>query len=71
MSALHWARVQSVYFGATIADAASAGFHELTLSAADVLLIGNSPVKLIGGCLADDCNKLFDEWRASPLYRPY
>jgi tRNA(Arg) A34 adenosine deaminase TadA len=71
MSALHWARVQSVYFGATIADAAQSGFHELSLAAADLLRLGHSPVKLIGGCHADDCKKLFDEWRASPQFRPY
>jgi len=71
MAALHWARVEAVYFGATIADAALAGFHELTLSAADVVRLGKSPVKLVGGCLADECRQLFDEWRASPHYRPY
>jgi tRNA(Arg) A34 adenosine deaminase TadA len=71
MSALHWARVETVYFGATIADAALAGFHELTLSAADVVQLGKSPVTLVGGCLRDECRQLFDEWRASPHYRPY
>jgi guanine deaminase len=71
MAALHWARVEAVYFGATIADAASAGFHELSLPAAEVVRLGKSPVKLIGGCLADECRQLFGEWRASPHFRPY
>src|SRR5262245_59574014 len=32
VSALHWARVDTVYYGATIADADTAGFNELQLS---------------------------------------
>ncbi len=37
MSALHWARVETVYYGATIADADYAGFNELQLPAAELL----------------------------------
>jgi guanine deaminase len=47
MSALHWARVGTVYYGATIADADDAGFNELQLPAAELLRIGGSKVKLI------------------------
>ena len=35
MAALHWARVDTVYYGATIADAETAGFNELQLPAAE------------------------------------
>jgi len=35
MAALHWARVETVYFGASIADADAAGFNELQVPAAD------------------------------------
>ncbi len=45
MSALHWARVDAVYFGATIADATSAGFNELSIPAADIIRLGGSTVK--------------------------
>ena len=47
MSALHWARVDTVYYGATIADADDAGFNELQLPAAELLRIGGSKLKLI------------------------
>ena len=47
MSALHWARVDTVYFGATIADAETAGFNELNLAAADLLKHGGSKIKLV------------------------
>lgn len=62
MSALHWARVKTVYYGATIEDAATAGFNELSLSAADVLRKGGSTVELIPGLLREECADLFREW---------
>ncbi|HEY6564990.1 MAG TPA: nucleoside deaminase [Pirellulaceae bacterium] len=65
MAALHWARVDVVYFGATIADAAQAGFNELTLSAADVLRLGGSGLRLVPDVLRQDCVALFDIWKSS------
>lgn len=65
MSALHWARVDTVAYGASIADAEAAGFNELRLSAAEVLRIGGSPVTLVPELLRDDCRALFAEWRAT------
>jgi tRNA(Arg) A34 adenosine deaminase TadA len=66
MAALHWARVETVYFGATIADADSAGFNELQLPAAELLRIGGSKLKLVPGLLPEECCKLFNEWKANP-----
>jgi guanine deaminase len=71
MSALHWARVGKVYYGATIADADGAGFNELQLPAAELLRIGGSHVQLIGDTLADECRQLFTEWLANPLKTVY
>ena len=62
MAALHWARVSSVYFGATIADAQRAGFNELELPAAELVRLGKSPVQLVAGVREDDCRALFQEW---------
>jgi tRNA(Arg) A34 adenosine deaminase TadA len=67
MAALHWARVETVYFGASIADAERAGFNELQLSGQDLLRLGGSHVQLIPGILTDECKVLFDEWLANPL----
>ena len=64
MSALHWARVAEVHYGATIEDAAAAGFNELHLSAARVLSEGGSQVKLISGLMRKDCQQLFQDWLA-------
>lgn len=66
MAALHWARVDRVYYGATIADAAEAGFNELQLPAAELLRIGGSALKLIPGVLPQECKQLFVEWNANP-----
>jgi guanine deaminase len=71
MAALHWARVEHVYFGATIGDAARAGFNELNLPAAELLRLGGSQVRLSGELLRDECRQLFGEWLASPLRTPY
>ena len=71
MAALHWARVEIVYFGATIADAEAAGFNELALPAADVLRLGRSSVQLTGGILVEECRQLFRDWAGTPGHRAY
>ncbi len=71
MAAIHWARVERVVYGAAIADAAAAGFHELQLSAAELVRLGGSPVRLEAGCLAAECRALFAEWKAAGRARAY
>lgn len=71
MSALHWARVGTVYYGATIADADEAGFNELNLSATELVRIGGSPVKLVPMLLHEECKGLFEEWKNNPRRVPY
>ena len=55
MAALHWARVDTVYYGASIADATAVGFNELHISAADIVRQGGSHVRLVQGVLAVEC----------------
>jgi len=71
MAALHWARVDTVYYGATIADAELGGFNELQLPAAELLRQGGSTLKLIPGLLPEECKKLFAEWQSNPNHRVY
>ena len=66
MAALHWARVGTVYYGASIADAEDAGFNELQLPAAELLKIGRSQVLLQPGLLAEPCRELFQQWKRRP-----
>jgi tRNA(Arg) A34 adenosine deaminase TadA len=71
MAALHWARVDTVYYGASIADADAAGFNELRVPAAELVRLGGSGVKLVPNILAEECGQLFAEWRARPGRRAY
>ena len=66
MAALHWARVDTVYYGATIGDAEAGGFNELHLPAAEVVRLGDSRVKLVPHVLRSQCHALFGEWRLRP-----
>ena len=71
MAALHWARVDTVCYGATIADAKAAGFNELRIPAADVIRLGGSSVKLVPGVLPQECAALFDQWQRSGRAESY
>ncbi len=71
MAALHWARVERVYFGASIADAANAGFNELPISAAQLLALGRSAVQVEPGCMTFECRQLFSQWQATGAKRRY
>ncbi|OGU06379.1 MAG: tRNA-specific adenosine deaminase [Gemmatimonadetes bacterium RBG_16_66_8] len=70
-SAIHWARIERIVFGASIADAKATGFSELTVSNTVMKQQGGSPVMLEEGLLRDDCLALFREWSARPDHRTY
>ncbi len=61
-SALHWARVDKIVYGTSIADAQNAGFNELTISNKQMAEIGGSDIEIIPNCLRDDCLELFNKW---------
>ncbi len=52
LAAIHWAKIDRVVYGATIADAAAAGFCELHVDARFLAEMGKSPLKVEGGLLA-------------------
>ncbi len=70
-SAAHWARLARIVYGAEIADARRAGFHELTISNLALKQLGESPVELAGGLLREECLALFDVWAKQPNRRTY
>lgn len=59
-SAIHWARISKIVFGASIADAEQAGFNELRLSNVQMKEIGGSPVGIVGGLLREENVQLFE-----------
>ena len=71
LSAIHWAKIERVIFGATIADAASAGFSELAVDAKVLATMGGSPLQVESGLLREECADLFLQWQTSGLAKPY
>lgn len=70
-SAIHWSRLDAVCYGATIADAAHAGFNELTVPITDILTHGGSRVQILPRTLQHECADLFRLWLAHPAHRAY
>jgi tRNA(Arg) A34 adenosine deaminase TadA len=71
LSAIHWAKIDRVVYGASIADAAAAGFCELYVDAAELARMGKSPLRVEGGLLRAECADLFEQWRQAGLCKPY
>jgi guanine deaminase len=64
-SAIHWSKLASVAYGATIADAQHAGFSELTVPCTELLSRGGSRVRVTPALMPGQCAALFDEWKAA------
>jgi tRNA(Arg) A34 adenosine deaminase TadA/flavin reductase (DIM6/NTAB) family NADH-FMN oxidoreductase RutF len=62
-AALHFARVEVVYFGAGISDAEAAGFPQLPVSATALFESGGSATRVVPDLLAEECRALLREWR--------
>jgi tRNA(Arg) A34 adenosine deaminase TadA len=71
LAAIHWAKIDRVVYGASIADATHAGFGELPVGARTLAELGKSPLRVEGGLLGAECAALFDQWRAAGLSAPY
>ena len=71
LSAIHWAKLDRVVYGADIADAAAAGFSELKMSARDLATAAGSTLRVEGGLLADECRDLFRLRQRTPGARSY
>jgi guanine deaminase len=71
LAAIHWAKIDRVVFGATIADAADAGFKELFIDAKKMAALGGSPLVVESGLLQAECAALFDEWKKAGKCQAY
>lgn len=71
LSAIHWAKIDRVVFGAVIADAAAAGFCELYVDAKVLAEMGKSPLKVESGLLRAECADLFQQWLNSGKAKAY
>src|SRR5688572_20356965 len=70
-SAIHWAAIDRIVYGASIAEAAGAGFNELSLSNEQMKSLGRSRVMITPGLLREDNVALFRDWLADPNHRAY
>ena len=70
-SACHWANLDRIAYGASIADAAACCFRELTISNEDMKRLGGSRVAVEPGFLRDEAMELFAEWLRRPERRVY
>jgi guanine deaminase len=71
LSAIHWAKIERVVYGAAIADAAAAGFCELYVDAKALAEMGKSPLIVESGLLRAECADLFSQWLQSGKARAY
>jgi tRNA(Arg) A34 adenosine deaminase TadA len=71
LAAIHWSKISRVVFGATIADAAAAGFCELHVPARQLAEMGGSPLRVESGLLREECAALFCAWRDAGLCATY
>jgi guanine deaminase len=71
LSALHWAKLDRVAYGAEIRDATAAGFSALAVPARALAEMGGSPLRVEGGWMAEECRELFQRWLKTPGHRTY
>ncbi len=69
-SAIHWARISKIVYGAEIADAKKAGFNELILSNRVMKKLGKSRVAIKGRVLKKENQALFEYWK-KVNWKPY
>lgn len=62
-SAIHWARIKKIVYGASIGDAKKAGFNELAISNSTMKKIGKDKIKIESGLLKRECVELFSLWK--------
>lgn len=70
-TAIHWARIDKIYFGARIQDAKKFGFNELTVSNEILKNHGNSKVQIEGDFMRDECVELFKYWASKTDKKTY
>ena len=58
-SAIHWAKIDTIYFGTKIADAQEAGFSELTISNEQMKDMGKSSVQIVENIMRQENLEIF------------
>lgn len=69
-SAIHWAQVDRIVFGTSIADVKRLGFNELSISNATLKRLGRSQV-VLDRASRDECNALLADWTRLATKKTY
>lgn len=70
-SAIHWAKIKTIYYGTGIKDAERIGFNELSITNIDMKRLGKSKIKIFRGVLLKECLGLFRDWDKKENKRLY
>jgi tRNA(Arg) A34 adenosine deaminase TadA len=70
-SAIHWARIGRVVYGASIKDAKKYGFHELEISDKAMEYAGHLKIRLVPDFMRTECLRLFETWGKTPKKKTY
>lgn len=70
-SAIHWARIGHIYYGATIDDAKNVGFNELYIPNKMMKKTGKSTVKISPNFMRNQSLQLFKDWSQMPGKKLY
>jgi len=70
-SAIHWAGIERIVYGASIADAEACGFRELSISNKRMRSLGGAKLEIKGGVLRDECIKAMKKWKKRKDKRVY
>ena len=70
-SAIHWAKIDRIVYGTSIADAKASGFNELCITSKQMHNLSASSVQIVPGCLTDRCAQMFKHWAQRSDRRPY
>lgn len=70
-SAIHWAKIDRIVFGARIEDAESAGFNELHISNEEMKSRGGSAVEIQADFMREENRRVFQEFIEHPQKRIY
>ena len=62
-TAIHWARIDRIVYGASVEDAKSFGFHELQISNDQMKTIGVADVEITPHFMRDEALAFFREWQ--------
>ena len=70
-SAIHWAKIKKIIYGTSIEDAEKVGFNELPISNQKLKDLAKIKVRLVPHFMRDECQALFDSWRAQSHKKLY